>query len=167
VVHDKDDDLAVGEASATTSRITDIVVAGTVAAGDENVVATVVDVGDDTVALIDRAANSVISGILHAVEAGEAQLIRLGPVDETATGITTVVTEPGVEGAGIATIATIGHEHGDRGDGTTRGADGIGAGTKVIIAPGRATLPPIRGIDTTDGAVGSRDSSKSCSCSWT
>jgi len=155
MIDNESDNLIVSEAGTTASRIVNVVVAITVAAGDEDVVTTIVHIGDDTVALIDRPADSVISGVLETVEVSEAEVIRLGPVDEAAACIATVVTEVGVESARVATIATIGHEHRDGGDGATSSANGVRASTQLIIAPGGTALSPVRGIDTTNSVVGS------------
>jgi len=140
VIDNKDDNLVVAEGVTDTSRIVDIVVVVTIAASDKDVVVTVVDISNDTVTSINTITNSAIIGVLHALEFAEAQIVRLGPVDEAATCITTIVTKPGIEDTRIATIATISKVHRNRGDGATSRADGIGASTEVIVTPGFTAL---------------------------
>jgi len=163
VVDDEDFNLAVAEGITDTGRIIDIVVVATITASDEDVVVTVVDISNDTVTSINTIANSAIIGGLHALIGAVAQIVRLGPVDEAAACIATVVTEPGVEDARIAIIATVGKIHGDGGDGATRLADGVRAGAEVIITPGLTALVPHRRIDAADGRVGGRSNNNNTS----
>ena len=161
VVDDKDRDLAVREGRAAARRVVDVVHVVARAAGDEHVVATAVHVRDETVAAVDRRAHSRVGGVLHAVEVGEAERIRLGPVDEAAARVAAVVAQPRVEDAGVAAVAAVRHEHGDRGDRAAALADGVRARAETVVAPRRAALPPRGRVDANDSVVvaGSSDGS--------
>ena len=161
MVDDKDRDLTVREGRAAARRVVHVVHVVARAAGDEHVVATAVHVRDKTVATVDRGAHSRVGGVLLAVEVGEAQVVRLGPVDEAAARIAAVVAQPRVEGAGVATVAAVRHEHGNRRDRAAALADGVRARAETVVAPRRAALPPRGRVDANHSVVvaGSSDGS--------
>jgi len=166
VIDNKGSDFAVPKGGATASRIMNIVSAATLAAGKKNVVMAIVDITNDTIALVKRRADGVVRGVLKAVEGGEAKVIRLCPVDEASTCIATVVLQPLVERAGVATIAKRSKIHGDRSDGTTGRADGVGsASSKTVAAPTTIALKPAwRTRDNVfAGIIGCRDSNNNAS----
>jgi len=141
-------------------RIVSVVDVVASAASGKNVVTTVVDIEDDTVTSLETAAGSAIVNRLDALEAETADTVGSSPHDVATISITTVVLEPAVHLGGIATPATIGTVHGNRGHGTASTADGVTASAELVAAPLGIALSPDRSLDS-NSVVGLSDS-KSC-----
>jgi len=160
VVDEEADDRAVRELVGALCGVVGVVDVVASAGGDKDVVVATVDIGDETVAGIDRGADSGVRGVLGRDEGDAAETVGGSPVDVAAASIAAVVGEPGVHLAGIATPATSSTVHRDRGDGTAGTADGgARAGAKTVATPLGVALAPGGSIDPGDVHLGS---SKTC-----
>ena len=153
VVDNKSDDRVVAVLVRPSRRIVGVVDLVASASSGKNVVTTIVDIKDDTVASAKTAANSVVVRILKVDELEVADGLRSSPVNKAAAGITTVVSEPVVHDSRVATPATVGTVHRDRSHGTASTANGLRASAQLVATPLVVTLVPDRGIDVADGLV--------------
>jgi len=157
VVDDELGGRVVRELVRTTVGVIDVVDAVASAGSGKDKVMTVVDVKEDTVTSIKTIANLLVSRILDSLELKVADAVHGSPDDIAAVGIATVVGEPGIHLARIATPATVGAVHGNRSDGTARLADSVtNTGAELVASPAGVALEPGRGINPTGSGVESR-----------
>jgi len=167
------DDTAVLESVLTLCGIVHVVSAASRAASDKHEVVTIVDVGDDTVTLVEAIADFLESGLLPAGVRALDKAARLVPDNVATAGIATIASQPLVQSAWIAAVATASDEHSGGGHGTTGRANGVGgACSKLITSPAAVALVPLGIVDRGSGIVCSRSSysssqrSRKCSYRW-
>ena len=153
VVDNEGLDRAVAVLVCASCRVVSVVDVVASAAGGKDVVATIVDVEDDTVLGLEAVANSAVAGMLERLELDAAKTVGSSPDDKAAAGITTVVLEPAVHLARITTPAAVSTVHRDRSNGTASTANGVRASAQTVATPFGVALAPFGSIEF-DGVVG-------------
>ncbi len=114
VVHSLLRNLRHGVRSSTISRVIHCEVSIAQARSEEDPVATIVDICNNSMTLSQSIANLALIRLLNTLERSLAEGIDSAPINIASTGISTVVGQPSIQGGRILVSTFSLKDHGDR-----------------------------------------------------